>query len=92
LSNDPSHLRDAIGRIGNEENHQRHDGGVEPSGIKWQRHCVALKKHGAARTRPHTRNRELRFMRIDALCLNWRAPLEDQFGESAGAAADVEPA
>ena len=35
----PNHLGDAFGRLGNEENHQRHNGAIEPAvgAMPWRR-------------------------------------------------------
>jgi hypothetical protein len=38
------HLGDALGRLGHEENHQRHSGGVEAAIRERQRHGIALAK------------------------------------------------
>jgi hypothetical protein len=43
------------------------------------------------RARPHTRDSELDFVRIDPQSFNRRASLDEQFGEGAGAAAHVDP-
>ena len=40
---------------------------------------------------PGTGKGELRVRRINALDLGWRAPFDDQFGESPAAAADIDP-
>ena len=48
-------------------------------------------KYRAARRRPSAGESELRFRRIDPLRFGWRASLDEQFGEGAAAAADVDP-
>src|SRR5215468_10608172 len=85
------HLGDALGRIGNEEEHKRHDSAIKPVGLEGQRHRVALKKRGFPQRRPSAGKRELRFGRIDPLYFGWRASLGEQLGERATAAADVDP-
>jgi hypothetical protein len=50
-ANDACHLGDALRRLGREENHQRHDGGVEAAVRERQRHGIALAKFRDARSR-----------------------------------------
>jgi hypothetical protein len=87
----PCHLGDAFGRIRNEEDDQRHDGGIEPVAVEGQCHGVALEKCRAARRRPRAGKSELCFGRIDPLRFGRRASLDEQLGESAIAAADIDP-
>jgi hypothetical protein len=90
-ANHPRHLGNAFGRIRNKKDHQRHDGGIEPIVGERQRHRVALEKFRPARRWPGAGESELCFRRIDRLRLGRSASLDEQFGEGAAAAADIDP-
>ncbi len=86
------HLGDALDGIGNEENHQRHDGGIERVSRERKRHGIALAKLRHAHRGPRSGVCELRLGRIDPLNLGRRAPPDEQLGERTVAAADIDPA
>ena len=90
-ANHPHHLGDALGRIGNEEDHQRHNGCIEPVFGEWKRHGVALSELRHTCKGSCARKGELPLRRIDPLNLGWRTPFDEQLGEGAIAAADVDP-
>ena len=90
-ANHPHHFGDALGRLGNEEDHQRHRRGIEAVVGEWQRHRVAQMKRCVARAGAAACEHELRFGRIDPLRLRGCAALHQQLGEGAAAAADVQP-
>ena len=85
------HLSNALGRIGNEENHQRHGGRVESIIRDRKRHGVAAIEFGQTRRRPRARKGELGLGWINALDFNRCASFDEQFAERAIAAADVDP-
>ena len=89
---DPYHFSDALGRIGHEENHQRHDGHVERVVGERLSHRVALTKLCAPRRGSRASKGELRLGRIDSIDRHGRAAIDDHFRKGAVAAADVEPA
>jgi hypothetical protein len=90
-ANHPHHLGDAFGRIGNEENHQRHNGCIEPVFGEGKRHRVALAELRQACRGSCARESKLPFGRIDALNFSWRASLDQELGEGAVSAANIDP-
>lgn len=90
-ANHTHHLGNASGWVGNEENHQRHDGGIEPVLGKRKRRCVALVKRCATRRGPGAREGELRLGRINSLNFGRRASLDQQLCEGTVAATDIDP-
>jgi hypothetical protein len=90
--NDPRHLGDALGRIGNEENDQRHDGRLEAAVGERKRHGIALAKFRQARGRARAREDKLGLGGINTPNLGRGTSLNDLFGEGAIAATDVDPA
>src|SRR6185312_14758717 len=89
---DPRHLGDAFGRLGHKEDHQRHGGGVEAPVGEGKRHRIALLEFGEARLVALARVGELALRGIDAGHGGGRGARDDQLGESAVAAADIDPA
>src|SRR5262249_10923002 len=79
-------------RIGHEEDHQRHHGGVEPIIGERKCHRIAFLKYCPSCTRPLAREGELRTGWIDAVHLARRKALDQQLGERAAAASDIDPA
>ena len=84
-------LATPYGRIGNEENHQRHDGCVETVVGEGKRRRVAVAKFRHLRRRSCARKGELRLGRFYPSHLGWRAALDQQFGEGADPAAEGDP-
>ena len=90
-ANHAHHLGNASGRVRNEENHQRHDSGIEPVLGKRKRHRVALVKRCATRRGSGAREGELRLGRINSLNFGRRASLDEQLREGTVAATDIDP-
>jgi hypothetical protein len=91
-ADDADHLGDAMCRIGHEEDHQCHDGGIETVAAVGEGHGIALAEKRDVPRGPCAGIGKLRLGRIDAVHLDRRAALDQKLGEDAGAAADVEPA
>ena len=87
------HLGDALRRIGNEEDHQRHDRGVERVVGEGQRHRVAVTELAPRVPRAACARRRAAPRDGSMPCTDGRrAALDEQLGERAVAAADVDPA
>ncbi len=84
------HLGNAFVRLRNEENHQRHRRHIEFVVGKRQRHRIAFMELRDGSAWPAARKTELRRRRIDAMHFGGRAPLDQQFGEGAVAATDID--
>jgi hypothetical protein len=89
---DACHFGDPFGRVGNKENHQRHDGVVKSVIGERQRHRIdQLKLRSSARA-PRAS--------VGQLCLGWiypadhrrRASLDEHIGKGTITTADIEPA
>ena len=85
------HLGNPLGRGGNEEDHQRHDRGVERIVGKRERHRIALMKPRLPRRDSRAGKGELLCGRVDPLDRDGRAPLDEPFGKGTVAATDVQP-
>jgi hypothetical protein len=86
------HLRDTFCRLRNEKDHQRHDSSIEAAIREGQSHGVALLELGDVGGVSRAGVGELRLGRVDALHLGRRAAVDQQLGERAIAAADIDPA
>ena len=85
------HFGNTPGRVGNEKDHQRHDGRIERVVGERQRHRIALTKQCEPQGGPCAGMGQLPLGRVYPLYRDRCAPLDDQFGEGAAAAANVEP-
>ena len=90
-ANHPHHLSHPFDRIGNERNHQRHRSCIERIRRKREGHGVPTAELGDTRCGSFVREGQLTLGWINSLDLDWRASFHEQFGESAVAAADVDP-
>ena len=79
----PNHLGDAFGRLGNEENHQRHNGAIEPAVGEGQYCGVTPAELRQACRGTRAGKGKLRLGRIDPLNLGRRAALH-QIRDPAG--------
>ena len=91
-ADDTRHLGNSLGRIGQEENDQRHECRVKTVRGKGQPLRVALLEPRHAGARARAGKFELRLGRIDALDRRRRAALDQKLGEGAIATADVDAA
>ncbi len=89
---DAGHFGDAFGGVGDEEDDEGHDGGVEGVGRERKCHCIAEVKLCERRWASRGGVGELGLRGVDAVDGGGGAGLNEQFGECAVAAADVEPA
>src|SRR5262245_60895015 len=85
------HLSDPFDWLRNERDHQCHCGHVKCIRRKRKRHSISPTELGDACCRSGARKGKLALGWINSLDLEWRAAFHEQLGESAIAAANVDP-
>jgi hypothetical protein len=88
---DARHLGGGLARVRQERDHQGHGGDIETIVAEGQRLCIADAEIGGPCARPPARESELAFRWVDRDDCARSAAGDQRFGESAVAAADIEP-
>jgi hypothetical protein len=90
--NHARHFGSPFGWIRKKEDHQRHNRGIKPVVREWECQCVTLEEIGSLRCGPVPRESKLSFRWVNSIHLCWSTSLDEQFGKSAVATADIYPA